>query len=158
MSRMYSPPAIEPAPNVPFSIAANNGRSFSREFPNDSTQAVVLNQQAVELLGLENPIGQQVHFFELDGPRTIVGVVEDFNYTTLHQEIGPAVVMLPFIDLEYMYVRFSPGNPRTQIALLEDTWQQVSADTPLEWKFLDANLERLYQSEEKCRRQILVTS
>ena len=66
--------------------------------------------------------------------------------------------MLPFIDLEYMYVRFHPGNPRTQIGLLEDTWQQVSEGAPLEWKFLDADLERLYQSEEKLSTLILAFS
>lgn len=136
-------------------VPLDQGRSFSKEHLNDPTKAIIINQKAVDHLGLEDPIGQQVHFFELDGPRTIVGVAEDFNYTSLHQEIGPAVVMLPFIDLEYMYVRFTTGNPRTQIGLLEDTWQQVSGGSPLEWKFLDANLERLYQSEEKLSTLIL---
>ena len=130
-------------------VPLKDGRSFSREFLNDSTNAIIINQQAAQLLGLENPVGQQVHFFELDGPRTIVGMVEDFNYTSLHQEIGPAAIMLPFIDLDYMYVRFDHGNPKTQVGLLEDTWQQVAQGMPLEWKFLDADLDRLYKSEEK---------
>lgn len=129
-------------------VPLNSGRFFSKEYLNDPTKSIIINQQAVEDLGLKDPIGQQVHFFELDGPRTIVGVVNDFNYTSLHQAIGPAAIVLPFIDLEYMYVRFNPGNPRAQIALLEDTWQEVSEGTPLEWKFLDADLRRLYESEE----------
>ncbi len=140
------------------SIPLISGRSFSRDFINDPTKAIIINQKAADELGLEDPVGQQVHFFELDGPRTIIGVAEDFNYTSLHQEIGPAVVIMPFIDMEYMYVRFNPGNPRGQIALLEDTWQQVAGGTPLEWKFLDANLERLYQSEEKLSSMIQIFS
>ena len=139
-------------------VPLNSGRSFSRDSPNDSTQAVVLNQQAVDLLGLENPIGQQVHFFDQEGPRTIVGVVEDFHYTSLHQEIGPAAIVLPFVDLKYLYVRFSPGNPKQHISLLEDSWQQVAPGMPLEWAFLDADLERLYQSEEKLSSMIQVFS
>ncbi len=135
-------------------LSLEQGRVFSREHSRDTTQAVIINQQAVELLGLEEPIGQQVHFFDLEGPRTIVGVVKDFNYTSLHQEIGPAVMLLPFIDLEYMYVRFNPGNLKNQITLLENTWQQVAEGIPLEWKFLDADLERMYRSEEKLSHMI----
>lgn len=139
-------------------IPLNRGRSFSEEFLHDPTKSIIVNQQAADFLGLEDPIGQQVHFFELDGPRTIVGIVEDFHYTSLHQEIGPAAVVLPFIDLEYMYVRFSPGNPRTQIGLLEDSWQQLEAGIPLDWAFLDADLAALYQSEEKLSSLIQVFS
>lgn len=139
-------------------IPLSSGRSFSKEYTNDSTQAIIINQQAAKYLNLENPIGKQVHFFELDGPRTIVGVVEDFNYSSLHQGIEPAVVILPFIDLEYMYVRMASGNPKAQIGILEDTWKQVAQSTPLEWRFLDDNLDRLYQSEERLSSMIQVFS
>ena len=139
-------------------IPIYSGRPFSKEYTGDPTRSIIINQQAAEYLGLDDPIGKQVHFFELDGPRTIVGVAEDFNYTSLHQEIGPAVVVLPFIDLEYMYVRFAPGNLRTQIEILKDTWAQVSPDTPLAWRFLDDNLDQLYQSDEKLSLVIQVFS
>ena len=139
-------------------IPIYSGRSFSKEYAGDPTRSIIINQQAAEYLGLDDPIGKQVHFFELDGPRTIVGVAEDFNYTSLHQEIGPTVVILPFIDLEYMYVRFAPSNLRTQIEILKDTWRQVSPDTPLTWRFLNDNLDQLYQSEEKLSLVIQVFS
>ncbi len=126
-----------------------DGRTFSKEYVNDSSRAIIINQQAAEYLGLENPVGKQVHFFEQDGPRTIIGVVEDFNYASLHQEIHPAVVILPFIDQEFMYVRFAQGELTDHIELLEDTWEQVAPGTPLEWRFLDDQLNQLYQSEEK---------
>ena len=83
-------------------------------------------------------------------------VLEDFNYASLHQEIDPAVVILPFIDQEYMYVRFAPGDPRSQIEILEDTWGQVAGDTPLEWRFLDDDLDQMYRSEEKLSAMIQV--
>ncbi len=135
-------------------IPMHSGRSFSLDHLNDPTQAIVINKTAVEYLGLEDPIGQQVHFFELDGPRTIVGVVEDFNYTSLHQEIGPAAVMLPFIDLEFMYVRFDQGQIASQVALLEDTWESIAGSIPLQWSFLDEGLADLYQTEQKLSGMI----
>ena len=131
-----------------------SGRFFAQEYLNDPTNSIIINQLAVKYLGLKEPVGKQVHFFDLDGPRTIVGIVEDFNYTTLHQEVGPAVVILPFIDLEYMYVRFAPNNPGTHIEILENTWKQVSQSTPLEWRFLNDDIEQLYQSEEKLSYMI----
>lgn len=132
------------------------GRTFSKEYVSDSTRGIIINRQAMEYLELENPVGKQVHFFELDGPRTIVGVVEDFNYASLHEEIKPAVVILPFIDQEFMYVRFAPGNLTDHIELLEDTWDKVAKGTPLEWRFLDDQLGQLYQSEEKLSGLIQV--
>ncbi|MBX2877965.1 MAG: ABC transporter permease [Saprospiraceae bacterium] len=139
-------------------LAFSNGRSFSKAFLNDPTQAIIINEIAADYLKLENPIGQRVHFFNQDGPRTIVGVVKDFNYTSLHHEMGPAAIVLPFIDLEYMYVRFKAGNPQTQIALLEETWEQVAGDIPLQWKYLDDDLARLYESEQKLSGMIQVFS
>ncbi len=137
-------------------IPISQGRSFSKEHVTDPTRSIIINQQAASLLRLKNPIGQQVHFFELDGPRAIVGVMEDFNYTSLHQEIGPAVVILPFIDLDHMYVRFAPGNLQTQIGMMEETWKQVAPGAPLAWQFMDDDLDRLYRSEEKLSFMIQV--
>ena len=131
-------------------IRLHRGRAFSKENVNDSTRAIIINQEAAKYLGLtDDPIGQQVHCFELDGSRTIVGVVEDFNYTSLHHVIGPTVFMLPFVNLEYMYVRFASGDLRAHIEILENSWKQVSQGTPLEWRFLNDDLDKLYQSEEK---------
>lgn len=131
-------------------IRLHRGRSFLKENVNDPTHSIIINQQAANYLGLVgDPIGQQIYFSNLEGPRTIVGVVEDFNYTSLHQAIGPTVFILPFIDLEYMYVRFASGDIRTQIRILEDSWKQVSQGIPLEWRFLNDDLNKLYQSEEK---------
>lgn len=135
-------------------IPLHSGRALSKEFISDPTKAIIINKQAAATLGFEDAIGQQVHFFEIDGPRTIVGVAEDFNYTSLHQEIGPAVVILPIIDLEHMYVRFASNDYRTQIEFLEDSWKKVSPSTPLQWRFLDDKLDQLYKSEERLSAMI----
>ena len=129
-------------------IRISEGRTFSVANTSDPTRSIIINQSAADYLGLENPVGHQVHFFEQDGPRTIVGVVEDFNYTSLHEAVGPMVVVLPFIDLKRMYVRFKGGNLQDQIETLENGWEQVASGMPLEWRFLNDDLNRLYRSEE----------
>lgn len=139
-------------------IPFDDGRTFSRDHVNDPTRSIIINKHAADYLGLDDPVGQQVHFFNQDGPRNIIGVVEDFSYTSLHEEIGPAVVVLPFIDLEYMYVRFAPGNPKKNIETLEAMWGTLSNSIPLDWKFLDDDLNQLYHSEENLSHMIKALS
>ncbi|MEQ8358062.1 MAG: ABC transporter permease [Cytophagales bacterium] len=134
------------------------GRSFSKEYTNDPTRSIIINRQAAEYLGLDDPIGKQVHFFEMDGPRTIIGVVEDFNYESLHQKINPAVLVLPFTDQEFMYVRFAKGDVNKQIELMESTWARVTENSPMEWRFLDDKLDQLYRTEEKLSGMVQVFS
>lgn len=130
-------------------IKLRAGRSFSRGLKTDSLNAVIINQKTADMLGLKDPVGQQVHCYDVNGPRTIIGVAEDFHYTSLHQEIGPVAMILPFIDLEYMYVRLAPGETASRILALEETWKQISGGTPIEWRFLDDRLNQLYQSEKR---------
>ncbi len=133
------------------------GRGFSRDFMRDSSNTCIINQRAVSHLGLgEDPVGQQIYFFDQNGPRTVVGVVDDFNYTTLHAEIGPAVMILPFIDLEYMYIRLSPGDLMQKLDFIEDSWQNVSGDAPISWRLFDDKLASQYQSEQQL--SILIRS
>jgi putative ABC transport system permease protein len=139
-------------------IHLTEGRAFSKKYSTDVNNAVIINQKAADLLGLENPLGVQVHFFNQEGPRTIIGVVDDFNYTSLHQGIGPLAMILPFIELEYMYVRLAPGDIGETIELLERTWMEVSSGAPFEWRFLEDNLNRLYTSEEKLSSLVAILS
>jgi putative ABC transport system permease protein len=130
-------------------IKLRAGRSFSRASKADSLNAVIINQKTADMLGLKDPVGQQVYCYDNDWPRTIIGVADDFHYTSFHQEIGPVVMVLPVIDLEYMYVRLAPGETASRILELEETWRQISGGTPVEWRFLDDRLNQLYQSEKR---------
>ena len=130
-------------------VKLKEGRTFSREFPVDSFQTIILNEKAVEYLGLDNPIGKSVDFFSMRGPRTIVGVVEDFNFSSLHDEITPLVMIMPIVELQYMHVRLAPGNIREKVAAIEKDWERISPGVPLDLTFMDDHLSRLYDREEK---------
>ncbi len=132
-----------------FEIELTQGRTFSKEFANDSVGAIIINERCAEFLGLDNPIGTNVDFFSLNGPRTIVGVMDDFNFSSLHHEIGPAVIILPFVDFEHVYVKVAPGNLLSNLNLIEDRWKSVTNGAPLEMQLMDDHLNRLYQNEEK---------
>lgn len=140
-------------------IPLTEGRGFSKDFQNETHASVILNKSAVSYLGLKNPIGKKIHFMNLNGPRTIVGVVEDFSFNTLHEETGPAVGVLPVIDLEHIYIRFAGGNAEMNIRIMENTWKEVAqGSSPLSWKFLDDDLDQLYHSEQKLSHLIQALS
>lgn len=125
------------------------GRTFSKEYSNDATNGVIVNRKTVEYLGLDDPIGKQVDYFSIYGPRTIIGVVDDFNFLSLHHKISPMCLILPFVDLEYLYVRFTPGNPTEKIAALENIWEGTNPGVPIEYRFMDDQLNRLYSNEQR---------
>lgn len=130
-------------------IKLKEGRSFSKEFGSDPTESIMINEKTVEYLDLDDPIGKKVHYFSFDGPRTIIGVVEDFNFLSLHHEISPMALIMPFVDIEYLFVRVSPGNIADKIAAVQNIWEQTNPGVPLEYRFMDDRLNQLYNNEKK---------
>jgi putative ABC transport system permease protein len=130
-------------------LQIKSGRPFSRYFASDSLQGIILNETAVAMLGLDDPIGQRVDFFSSHGPRTIVGVVRDFNHASLHSDIEPVALIMPFMNLENMFVRITPGDVAAKIAAIRSTWESIAPGIPLDMHFMDDQLDLLYQKEQK---------
>jgi len=137
-------------------IRLKAGRAFSEEFSADSLGSIIINESCAKYLGLDNPIGARVNYFSIGGPRTIVGVMEDFNFSSLHTEIGPAVVTLPFVDLEQLYVRVSPGNIAEQLDIIESQWSEITNGAPFEMHLMSDHVAQLYQREKQL--SVLITS
>ena len=135
-------------------IKLKEGRSFSKEFADDPIKSVIISEKTVEYLGLEDPIGKEVWHFPLDGPRTIIGVAENFNFLSLHNEISPMALIMPFVDIEYLFVRLSPGNIGDRIADLQSIWEATAPGVPLDFYFMDDQLNALYQKEANLSRLI----
>ncbi len=131
-----------------FGLKLKEGRMFSREFPRDSAHSLILNERAVKLLGIEDPIGKTARFRGRED-RTIVGVVEDFNFSTLHEEISPLGLIMPNVDIEHVSVRVTPGNMREKFEAIQDAWDEVSVGTPLGQRFMDDHLNSLYTNEDR---------
>ncbi len=129
-------------------IKVIKGRYFSRNNPSDTT-AVILNESAVKVFNLKNPIGQRIMFV---GPRikgTIIGVVKDFNFTSLHQKIEPIVIYYTRGQTAYLPIRITAAGITGTISLIEKEWKNFVPDKPFEFFFLDEDLNRLYKSEMK---------
>ena len=133
------------------------GRFFDPQRPTDSTQAVVVNEAFAAALGLAQPVGTHLpglQWGRLDGPE-IVGVVEDFHFTSMREHVAPVVMhMNPDQTANYLMIRFRPGNARSVVAALEHSWAQVAPDVPFSFSFLDEDLDALYRSERQWRRVV----
>ena len=139
-------------------ITLKEGRAFSKDYAGDSLHAIIINEKAVEYLGLTDPIGKRVWFFSFDGPRTIIGVVKDFNFLSLYHDITPAVLVVPFLGIENLHIRVTAGSISDKVAMVKNVWQDVAPGVPIEINFMDKHLEQLYNSEEELSKLIIVFS
>ena len=137
-------------------VTMAQGRAFSREF-NDSL-SVILNEEAVQRLGLIDPIGKTVLSPDRFGRPgtdevnyTVVGVVKNFHFTSLHDRIAPLFVINDrwFNRLNnQMVVRIQAENPAAILAQTERLWKSYLPDQPFRYSFLDEDWTALYRTEQ----------
>lgn len=127
-----------------YDVEILNGRPF-RGFAADSN-AVLVNEAAVKLTGMENPIGQVLKFSENYQP-TVVGVVKDFNFESLHAEIRPMYFYPTTGNLQVIALKITPENVAGTIDGLESLWSELGVEESFSFTFLDEDINRHYQSE-----------
>lgn len=138
------------------------GRFFSKKFPSDSS-AVILNQKAADLLGRDNPVGKKIsNFGKNKCVFHVIGVVKNFNYESLHQEIRP--MGLFYIggyykyDESYISIRVKTGNLSETIKFIETKWNEFAAGAPFEFSFLNDDFNSLYNNEKQTEQLFLIFS
>ncbi|NKB69299.1 MAG: FtsX-like permease family protein [Candidatus Latescibacteria bacterium] len=135
------------------------GRSFSRHFPSDATQAFVLNEAAASAVGWtpEEAVGKgwggsviedwSQGWTERDGQ--VIGVVRDFHFESLHKAIGPVVYYIAPTMAGNFLIRIGPGDMAETLAFIEETWMEYVPGQPFEYRFIDDAFEALYRREER---------
>lgn len=125
------------------------GRFFSPMHPADSIHSVVLNSTAVEQIGWtpEEAIGKKVLLAQFDTVyREVVGVVEDYHFTSLKQVIEPLIISND--DTRgHLLVRISGSDLSRAVQSLETVWASYNTGFPLQFQFLDDVIGRLYHAE-----------
>jgi len=131
------------------------GRFFSKEYGTDS-HAAVLNEKAVKLLGWEDPIGKKINNWSTNrGDFTVVGVIKDYHYESLYQEIRPQALFLSggyYQNVEsYISVRLNTKNVSETVKYIGNTWNDFAPGKPYEYSFLDKDYDNLYINEIQTR-------
>ncbi|MDX1642326.1 MAG: FtsX-like permease family protein, partial [Balneolaceae bacterium] len=142
-----------------FGIEIIAGRDFSEEFSTDNEQAILINREMLNRLNAETPenaLGELFYYDDRNDERhtlTVVGVVENFNFISLKQEVKPLVIRLstgtmPVLrTLDHAAVKVAPGGIAHAIAHLEEVWYEINWVDPFEYSFQDEELAEVYAAE-----------
>jgi hypothetical protein len=122
------------------------GRDFSKDFATDSAGYIV-NEAASKIIGYKDPVGSPLTFWQKKG--TIIGVIKDFHFNSLHEPINPLVLRLgENIEWGEALVRTQPGKTKQALASLEKICKQLNPQFPFTYKFSDQEYQNLYKSEQ----------
>lgn len=129
------------------------GRFFSEAFSTDSL-AIVLNETAVRKFGLENPIGKRLwRYTDRDLKNTmtytIIGVVKDFHFESLRNDIGALGFFLDKNATGMMALRFEATSTGPFLDKVKSAWEDVSSGQPFNYAFLDDRFRRMYDAEQR---------
>ena len=131
------------------------GRNFMKERSSDNFGAYVINETAAKAFGWKDPIGKRI-WGPVDSDRTegeVVGVVRDFNFASLHNEIEPLIIF-PVAEgwgVEFVYVKLDPVRPPDVVSKIEEQYNEIYPDLPFEWEYLDSKYQSLYREDMEIK-------
>ena len=136
------------------------GRDFSPQYPTDSTQSVIINHAAANLLGYtpQQAIGKWIKSTADSNRRTIVGVVEDYHYASLKQTIGPLVISTKKDDRRLALIKLNTSQLKQATERIKKIYSNNAPDFPFEYSFLDERFDQLYKAEIKQESLLSVFS
>ena len=146
------------------------GRNFSKEYSTDYDEALIVNEAFVNYFELDDPLNGEKITANFDTPHRIIGVVKNFHFSSLHQEIKPLALSLSFKPfsgvitrlnsdnwppvINQAVLRVAPGETPAIIDEIRENWKQMTPDAPFEFQFVDETLEAKYQQERRWGRII----
>ena len=128
------------------------GRNFSKEYSTDVSQAYILNEEAIKEMGIQDPVGKQFSYGKRKG--TIIGILKNANFRSLHVEIEPHVFFyLNEVSEATQYgvvlVKIAGNNTEEALAKIQGVWENINPISPFEYHFLDQKYDSLYRKEKK---------
>jgi len=133
-------------------ISLRNGRNFSPDFPSDSN-SVIINEAAAKFLETSDPVNKNIYRIKENTTNTmeafrIIGVVKNFNFNSLHEEITPLVLVLGK-DNNSIALRINTANITSLISNIKSKWSNFASGQPFTYTFLDEEFSNLYKSEQR---------
>ena len=139
-------------------IEIQAGELFRKEYSPEQTEYIV-NRAGMHALGetQESLFMRNIrvkHGGITLGP--IVGLVDNFNFASLHDQIGPLVISQNPNWYKYLLFKIRPGNPTETLEYMQNTLKEIVPGMPFEYQFLDQEFDKLYKSETKLSRIVSV--
>ena len=140
-------------------LQMKDGRAFDKSFPSDSS-GILINETAAKILGFADPVGKKI--FDMADVNTkqrrtytILGVVKNFHFESLRQNIGAlSLVLSPSYGL--VAVKLKGGDYTRTISQIESLWKRMAPGQPFNFQFMNADFDNQYRSEQRVG-QIFIT-
>ncbi len=127
-------------------LQITEGRDFSQTNPTDSTDAFMVNEEAVREMKMKHPIGQWVQAFFKRGH--IIGVLKDYHTQSLHEPIKPIFLdVKEGIHFGVIVARIEPGKTKQALESLATVYKNINPNYPFTYQFVDQEYQKLYSSE-----------
>jgi len=130
-----------------------SGQNFSGNRLQDST-TVLINDQAADALGWDQPVGRELTISQV-GTFKVIGVVEGFHYQSLHEAIAPLVIgpwSNAIQSVDYFSLKLSGKYLAETLSGIKSVHEQFDNTTAMELHFLDQQLQRFYQADERAQK------
>ncbi|OGU33216.1 MAG: hypothetical protein A2068_12680 [Ignavibacteria bacterium GWB2_35_6b] len=132
------------------------GRSFTKENPADLKGSIIVNEYFVKSMNWKNPsdaLGKSIYWGANDvNKRSIVGVVKDFNYESLHTKQGPFIYFPDSVSIfgnRFISAKVNMANVTETIKFMEEKWKELVTSSSFEYKFLNEEINNLYKTDKK---------
>ena len=135
------------------------GRNFSKSFPSDPVQSVVVNEAFVKKAGWANPVGKEINFKWKNQKVTVIGVVKNYHYASLKDTIKPLLMTQdPNYGKSTLFLKLADGNTVETVKKVEKIFRKYIPFMPFEYQFEDAKNLKRYESEAKWKEMITLAA
>jgi putative ABC transport system permease protein len=138
---------VDPEFTETFQIEMEDGRFFSNEFPHDRTESVVINEAALKTMDLKSPVGKRITVWNRNF--RIIGVIKDFNFYSLHDEIQPLIFINRYADFRNIFIRINSQNLPETVTFIQNKLKEIAPGYIPDLRFLDENLHDIYITEKR---------
>jgi len=130
-----------------YNIKLKYGRYYSKQYPADDSLSLVINETFAKIMGMENPVGKTL---SRGGSKrwNIIGVVKDFNFLQLKNDIGPLVIW-PAPNPRYLSVKLNNADISKTLGFIKSTCRKFDAKFIFGFNFIDKTYEEMYRSQQR---------
>ncbi|NOS92422.1 MAG: FtsX-like permease family protein [Cyclobacteriaceae bacterium] len=142
-----------------YGMEMKEGRGFSKDNLNDNGLAFVINESFANELKLKETIGTRAghDWYHNDSLGTIIGVVKDFNFNSLHYKVNTlALVVHPEWGYNELSVKIEKGRNAEGIAAVKKVWDELVPSYPFDYTFLDAHFAEVYRSDKQMSAVVTI--
>jgi putative ABC transport system permease protein len=153
-THFYKVNSVDPDYFETLGIEITEGRSFSSDIPSDYNSTILVNETAVKSYQLGNVIGKFATQLGNGTDATVIGIIKDFHYRSLHYAVKPVVFYFDKSAYNFINLKIYSKNIQATISKIENLFSSMSPAFPFEYHFLDEAFEQQYKSDERFAKLI----